>query len=323
MTIASVGSLGTVGSVTADQSTLVLTTSATLEAGNLGVIVIGVDNNQTTDGDEGAVSGVVDSAGNTWTKAAEFTNGQGAAKAGATCSVWYCRAATQLTSGGTITATFTNNTSRDAAAATAWEFTVGGTVAIEGTPGTLADDTNLTSLNVTTTNIACLRIRAAGIEGTGVAPMTVTSTWTEFTFASAGGAAGANMNAWAEFLISTGTGAASDPAASANRDAASVYVAFKESSQVLALTAAVGAFSLTGVAALKKISQIAAVGAYALTGVASIAHKVLTLIASAGAFTLTGIDGTLSLKRYVAIVMVPKLKARLVRLRGRAPTLED
>jgi hypothetical protein len=92
MAIASVGTLGTAVNTGNNQASIVLTTSATLEAGNLGVIVISVDNNQTTDGDEGAVSGVVDSAGNTWLKGAEFTNGQGTAQTGATCSVWYVRA---------------------------------------------------------------------------------------------------------------------------------------------------------------------------------------------------------------------------------------
>lgn len=227
MAFASVGTLGTVGSITANQSSVVLTTTATLEAGNLGVIVIAVDNNQTTDGDEGAVSSVADSAGNTWTKAGEFCNGQGSAQAGATCSVWYCKVPVDLASGGTITANLTNNTSRDATAATAWEFTVQGTVAVEAT-NTLANDAaDLGSLNATTTNIECLRIRAAALEGI-ITSVTNTATWSNFTLKSAGGAAAADMNAWAEFLISTATGAASDPTASASRDCASVYVAFKE-----------------------------------------------------------------------------------------------
>lgn len=233
MAFTSVGSLGTVNSITADQSTLVLTTSATLEKGNFGIVLIAVDNNQTTDGDEGAVSGVVDSVGNTWTKGAEFTNGQGGANAGATVSLWWCIPGTQLTSGGTVTATFTNVTARDKSAASAWEFTIGAgvSVAIEGTPGTLANDgADVGSLNVTTSNIACLRVRAIGHEGDTGTISVNTSGWTTITVSHAvGGTASSSMTVVGEFHISTGTGDASDPTLSdTTRDNASVYVAFKE-----------------------------------------------------------------------------------------------
>lgn len=246
MALTAVGALGTGGGNAGNYSTFPTTTTATLEAANIGVIIIAVDNNQTTDGDEGGVSGVVDSAGNTWLKGAEFTNGQGTAQAGALCSVWYVQAATQLASGGTVTASFTNNTSRDAVSTTLHEFTVtaGSTIALEGTPGTLANDSaDPGSLNVTTANIECLRIRGVASEQSA-RTLTATASWTKFTDGAASGGAGANgMCANGEFLISTATGAASDPSVSA-LDCASVYIALKE---VVAAAATTKYLTLLGV----------------------------------------------------------------------------
>lgn len=233
MAIASVGTLGSVQSKTANQASLVLTTSATLEAANVGVILIAVDNNAAVDGDEGAVTGVVDSAGNTWSKLGEFTNAQTGAQLGATISVWMVKATTQLTSGGTITASFNNTASRDASAATAWEYTVGAnkTLGVEGTNATLANDAaDPGSMNVTTANISCLRIRASAGENNNT-----TTNWTKtaaFTSnfdanGTTGGGAATNMQVRGEWLISTSTGQASDPT-QASADWASIYIALKE-----------------------------------------------------------------------------------------------
>jgi len=109
--------LGTIQSKTANQSSLALVTGATAAAGRLAWVTIAVDNATTTDGDGGAVSSITDTAGgNTWTKAIEFQNGQGSAQAGAVVSIWYSILVNQINRGGTITANFTSNTSRDAAA---------------------------------------------------------------------------------------------------------------------------------------------------------------------------------------------------------------
>lgn len=230
MTFTSVGTLGSVGSANANQSSLVLTTSATLEKTNLGVFILAVDNNQTTDGDEGAVSSVSDNAGNTWLKAVEFTNGQGAAQGGATCSFWYKmpNVGVQLTSGGTITANFTNASSRDAATAFAWEYTIiaDGTVAVAGT-NTLADDAaDPSSLDLTTSNEALLRIRGIASELNSTTNLTNTTNWTVMTVQRSSNTAAA-QSVRGEFRIVTATNAASNPTL-ASADHASVYVAFRE-----------------------------------------------------------------------------------------------
>lgn len=237
MAFASVGSAGSGSSKTANQSSTALTTSATIEAGNLAVLMIAVDNNASTDGDEGAVSSVTDSAGgNTWSKALEFCFADTASQAGSTCSVWYCVLATQLSSGGTVTANYTNNTSRDAMGWQIWEFTKGAstTVAVEATNTQASDGTDPASLDAITANIECLRIRAVSVEGASDGQQsnitTNTTSWTNIPRAgTTGGSATSNQTISGEFHISTGTGDASDPTYQiAGGDRASCYVAFKE-----------------------------------------------------------------------------------------------
>jgi len=196
--------------------------------GNVAVLVVAVDNNQTTDGDEGAVTSVTDSGGNTWTKAAEFCNGQGAAQAGTTCSIWYTLATAAITT--SITANFSNSASRDASAAICHSFSMaaGSTVSVQATATLANDGADPGSLNVTTPNAEFLRVRGISGETSSTTDITATSGWGQSTFdQSAGGSAVTNQAARLEYRISTGTGDASDPTWTAV-DCASVYVAFKE-----------------------------------------------------------------------------------------------
>src|SRR5438045_3121939 len=81
-------------------------------AGRVYVIVIATDNLSTSDGNTNLHSAYSDATGDTWTKAREFTNGQGTAATGATVSVWFKRASanssfvmgTLTISGGSVTA---------------------------------------------------------------------------------------------------------------------------------------------------------------------------------------------------------------------------
>jgi len=237
MALAHVGNLGTALSSANNQASLVLTTTAQALAGSLVVLLIAVDNVQTTDGDSTAVSGVVDSAGNTYQRAKGFANGQAAAQAGADISIWFPdggKLATTLPSGGTITATFANAALADASAMTAKNFsmTAGNIAAVEGTPGGLAaDGAAVGSLNVTTANIECLRVRGIASESNSSTALTPTATWAIFAQAISGaGTTATEMGVRGEWLISTATGAASNPTGGAgNVDHASAYVAFKES----------------------------------------------------------------------------------------------
>lgn len=234
MAFASVGTGGTSLNTNNNQSSSSHTVATNnLTAGRLGVLIISVDNNQTTDGDENAVSSVADSTGvNTWSKGIEYCNGNGAAQAGATVSIWYCLAASNLDAGGSITWNFSNNSSRDESCSSLWIFSVGAgsTVAVEGTPAGLAGDAaDAASLDVTTSNIECLRVRGIAAELNSATQMTATSggAWTLFSNTRSANTAAA-MAVYGEHRIVTATNAASDPALPSNCDHASGYIAFRE-----------------------------------------------------------------------------------------------
>ncbi len=229
---ASKGSLGVIGNTTANQASIVLTTQTTAVAiGDLAVIVVGVDNSGTTDTEGAEISGVVSSPANTWIKAKEFTNGQAAAQAGATVSMWYTVATAAMAVGSTVTVSFTSSANRDAQAVIGWVFTKpAGDVAIEGSNTNATDGADPPALDATTRAIECLRIRGIGSEGaaSGTAPsLTPTGSWTAWGNGdSAATMSAAEAYARAEHIISVGTGSSSNPTSWA-ADNASVYVAFR------------------------------------------------------------------------------------------------
>lgn len=216
MAFGSIGSLGTRGLKSANMSSFALTTTATAAAGSGVFVFVAVDNAGTTNNtDEGAVSSFTDSAGgNTWSKIAENTVTSGSTEDGSVVSLWYSLLTNGISSGGTITASFTNNTLRDAAAIIAWNFSIaaGSTLAIEGTPNRAADQGGTasgTGMDVTTSNIECLRIHACAIQDNAFTFGTPTTGWSVTgTVASSGGGAATNQACGAEYHISTGT---SDP----------------------------------------------------------------------------------------------------------------
>jgi hypothetical protein len=107
--------------------------SAALNAGELGILVIAVDNLDATDGDFGVVQNVTDSAGNTWQKAGEFTNGQGSAAAGATVAIWYTVASATLPTTGSITITLRAALTAKAAIGRAYSIAAGSSVNVAAT----------------------------------------------------------------------------------------------------------------------------------------------------------------------------------------------
>lgn len=234
MAFASVGTLGT-GNSASSGTTVVITTSAAAESGNLVVVIVGKDNVQTTDGQTSEISSITDSAGgNTWTKAVEFCNGQGAADAGAVCSAWFSKITNTIASGGSITATLSS--SKVSKSLTAWELTVGAgnTISVAGTPQTLAND-GADPGSQTISGLASkqyLVIRGAVKETNDAGAATATAGYTLFSDAIADdGTETGSIRTSGEFRILTGTGDTSDitlPSGSGSSDAASVYFALEE-----------------------------------------------------------------------------------------------
>lgn len=225
MAFSPVGSLGT-GVGSGAGTTIVITTPAVAEVGNLVVIVTACDNVQTTDGVTNEVSSVSDSAGgNTWIKAGEYCNGQGGAGNGVVASVWYSVLANQIPSGGTITITLANSVATRAASA--WEFTkgAGSTVSVAGSVQTNAGDA-ADPASMTISGLASkeyLFIRSCAVEINNSENFTPTASYTEFTEANQG-----FMASNGEFRILTGTGDTSDPSTVSDQDNASVYFALEE-----------------------------------------------------------------------------------------------
>jgi choline kinase len=223
-----IGSSTGAASTTANQASLALPT-VTAAAGDLVVVFIACDNNQTTDGDEGAVTSVTDTGGNTYIKAREECNGQGGAQAGATVSVWYSVLTVALSS-HTITANFSNTTSRDATAMGAIKATMaaGSTVSVAASNSAVTDAGGAPSVDAATGNYPHLRVRADGRESNGTSG-TATTNWTRpFSALANTGTSATSMRCVAEYRVVTATGAASAPTSAASADSATVYVAFRE-----------------------------------------------------------------------------------------------
>lgn len=293
MAFASVGTLGTVQNKTSQTSTS-LTTSASASAGDLVVLVIAKDNVSTTDGETSEVSSVTDSGGNTWTKAKEYTNGEGAAAEGSTVSVWYSRLTTGISSGGTITANYGSATV--AKALSAWKFTVGASVSVVASVTGAADATSTAgSLSLSgLTSKEYLFFRGSSREGAGTSDsFTATSGFTKISWAGNTGGASAtnNIKVQGEFKIATSTGETSNPTDTQTGDWASVFFALQEfTGYTLNLEPA--SFTLTGSAATLLAGYVlnASPASFALTGADASLLAARQLNLEPTSYAITGAD---------------------------------
>jgi hypothetical protein len=224
--------MGVAGQKPGANNSWTITTTGVLNAGELGVIVLALDNTNTSDGDQNIVSSVTDSAGNTWSKAAEHQNGQSGQTlpGGTICSIWYVVATSTLNSGGTISVSFAANL--DARAATHWAFTKGAstTISVGGANTVQGDGINLPSLTLSgLTSREYLWIRGSSCE-TSSDSYVASTNFTAFTVTNAkstGGASATNQCARGEYRIATATSQTTDPD-QGNFDSASILVAFYE-----------------------------------------------------------------------------------------------
>lgn len=224
----SVGTLGAQGNKTSGTNNLVITTSATAEAGNVIVVLVAGSNLQNTNGDTTGIT-IADSAGNSYSRAAEHTNGNGASGEGVTTGIYYAIAGTTLASGGTITVTTSNAITSKAASA--WEFTIGAgsTLSVEASASQPDDasDPSAVSLSGLASN-EYLWVAAVGHEGPSTDTFTNDADYTDFSGAgTTGGAVDTNMSIRGGHRIFTGTGDTFDCSYNA-RDHDQVYVALKE-----------------------------------------------------------------------------------------------
>lgn len=197
-------------------TTLALTTSRTAPVGSFIVVTIATDNSQTTNGAATQISGVTDSAGNTYSRAYEYCNSRGAAQGGAEIAVFTATVTTQLGSGGTITVTNANSAYARSAYAYVWSpaspnagatLAVGGSTYAAGTGGLPAANISLSGLTRRNYLYLCLGafetstivnfVQSAPDPGNYVPPVT----WWDYRGSqgpacTSGGGGASNMGLW-------------------------------------------------------------------------------------------------------------------------------
>ncbi len=206
-----------------------------IEAGNVAIVWAATDNVDTTDG-QTTLHSVSDSKGNAYTKACEFTNGQGAAAAGATVSISFSKLTTQLDV-NVDTVTLTTSSAVTDKAVKVSEFTIGAgnVVSVEGACQTLAND-NADAGSQTISGLASqeyLFVRGIAAESNATTSMTLTTSYSSVIGdgcdGTVGGGEATDISVCVEHRILTGTGDTSDPTlVDTTNDNASVYVALKE-----------------------------------------------------------------------------------------------
>lgn len=204
MAFGSVGTLGSQGSASAG-TTVVITTTATAEVGNVIVVWTAWDNSATTDSDTTQLS-VTDSAGNTYTRIRERNESSGAADDGVLGAFFYTVVTSQLSSGGTITVT--NSSSETAKVAAAWEFTIGAgsTLAVEQTAVVNAASGQPGAISLSSmTSREYLLLTGIFMESNGATMSAQDSDYNtaHFAVSAAGGASAARVGIHSAFRIAT------------------------------------------------------------------------------------------------------------------------
>lgn len=209
------------------QNPLVTTTIA---VDSILLLIIALDNINTTDGDFSEVTSVTDVRGNVYTKLGEWTNGQGTAATGATISAWFTRVTTQLVNNDTLTVTFSSALIDSSSRLRHFSVTAGNSIRVAGSVQTLsndgADPGSMTISGLTNKEYLFLRAIASESETT---TFTVTTNYTSYgsQVSSISGATDTNMVIAGEFRILTGTGDTSNPTI-VSADSASIYMALEE-----------------------------------------------------------------------------------------------
>jgi hypothetical protein len=228
MAITSAGSAGTAASFTSQSTWTGAVSIGNVAADEWVIAVLVADNINTTDGDntEHGLSG----EGLSWTKLGEYTNGNGAAAAGVTVSAWLAR----NTTGSTI-GTFDFNAFFASAVVdkciSMWTFAAGASLAL--VPGSLQSNATDASNGYGSSTISGLPsverlyFRALGKEASASGQITVSSGFTAIDVIRSRNHVDAVL-ARGEFIISTSTGATSNPVHAISGDTAGLFFALSE-----------------------------------------------------------------------------------------------
>lgn len=228
MSITAVATLGTGAEGGSSDTSFTLTTSAQLDAGNEGILVVVTDNNDAT-GETTHHSSVTDTDANTYSKLAEYTYSPGSvALDGVTVSIWRVRPASNLASAATVTITLANNATDKCASF--YEFSSANAMEIVGTTQfTASNVTHPPSVSISgLSSKEYLFFRGVGKEINTTTALTPTTSYTaiEGTRSRNNSAA---VTVRGEFIIATATGHTSAPTMNTISDTATAFIALQES----------------------------------------------------------------------------------------------
>ncbi len=198
-------------------------------AGDVVLVAVAKDNASSSNGNTSEFTGMTDDAGNTWTKAREYCNANSAANAGVTVALYFAKVTSAITNGELFTVSFSD--SRTASVDSVWQFSMaaGSTVSVAGSAdlANLAADPGSLSISGLASS-EYLFARLVGSARSLATALTPTGSWTAADgIETTGGSATDNVGIRWEFLITTATGATSDPTLVASTHA-STMVAFLE-----------------------------------------------------------------------------------------------
>jgi len=231
MAIASVGTIGNgVSSTSSSSFTLTTTTNALSTSGDLAILSVATDNITTTDGATNDHTSVTGGTG-TWTKLGEYTNGEGAAAAGVTTSLWLF----QSTGTNAIGTVFTINLSGAVVdkASTGFKYTVGAGNSLQpsATEVGIATDASNGYGSASFSGLSSLSrlyVRALGKEANTTTNITASTSFTRFGAQVRSRNNAAAIACTGEFRINTSTGETSNPTLAVSGDTAAVFAALEE-----------------------------------------------------------------------------------------------
>jgi hypothetical protein len=201
-----------------------------LTAGEIIVLCLATDNIETGDGNTNNHQSISNTSGATWEKIYEFTNGQGAAAAGATVSAW--RTVAPGSSISTNVINFSGSITAKAYIAARFAIGSGNLVGMPATPATRADDGvdpgSMTLSGLTSAEYLWMRVISG--ETSSTSQITATTGWSVWNFnQTSGGGSASNIAVRAEYRIATSSSETSDPTWT-SADHASILFALSEES---------------------------------------------------------------------------------------------
>lgn len=197
------------------------------------MLSVATDNIQTTTGDSTNHTGV-SGTNLVATKIGEYTNGQSAAAAGATTSLWLLEATGAVSVGTAITISLSGAVVDKTC--TAWKYTKGAGMALrlcpDFTPNPIVNAINASNGFGSAafsggTSKSRLFVRALGKEANSTTALTVSSGFTAMTAQRSRNNASAVL-VRGEFRINTSTGETSNPTMAVSGDTAAVFAAIEE-----------------------------------------------------------------------------------------------